>query len=428
MQVQKTSSTSTSAVVKVSLDSQELGTVKQHVLTKHFAKNVNVAGFRTGKAPLELLEKNVDQQRLASEVLEHAVNDYYVSAMQQENLRPVGDPNIELKSFSPFSELTFEVKVEVVGVVSLPNYKQVILRPHKVEVTDQDIEEVLKSLQHRMAEKTDVQRPSKIGDQVWIDFSATNESGQPVKGADGKDYPLVLGNKTFIPGFEENLIGANIKDEKKFTVNFPNDYGVAALRGKKANFTTLVKNIQEVLLPALDDKFASAAGPFKTLEELKTDIRRQLTAERQQQAKVNYENELIRQITENAEVEIPKKLVDDQVISMEKDEKRNLTYQGQTWKEHLEAEKQTEEEHRQSKRGEAEHRVKAGIVLSEISVTEKLEVTPEELEIRVQVLKGQYQDQAMQAELEKPENRRDIAARLLTEKTIAKLVEYNQSS
>jgi trigger factor len=164
------------------------------------------------------------------------------------------------------------------------------------------------------------------------------------------------------------------------------------------------------------------------LVELKSDIKTQLKAEREKEAQSQYENELIQKIVEKSAVEVPEALIEEQVERMEEEEKRNLVYRGQTWQEHLESEGVTEKEHRERQKPDAELRVKAGLVLSEIADQEQLTVEPEELEIRIQMLKGQYKDPAMQAELDKPENQQDIASRLLTEKTIAKLVEYSSKA
>jgi trigger factor len=174
----------------------------------------------------------------------------------------------------------------------------------------------------------------------------------------------------------------------------------------------------------LDDAFAASIGPFKTLAELKADIKKQLKAEKQQEADRAYDNDLLQKIAEKSTVAIPKALVDEEIARIEEEEKRNIVYRGQTWQEHLDAEKLTAEEHSEKQRPTAELRVKAGLVLGQIAEAEKITVSPEDLEVRVQLLKGQYPDEAMQAELDKPENRRDVLSRLLTEKTLEKLRSY----
>ncbi|MBX4199512.1 trigger factor, partial [Candidatus Saccharibacteria bacterium] len=385
---------------------------------------VKVPGFRAGKAPVEMVEKNANQQLLLDEFMDHALNDLLRKAVEGQKLRPVGQPEVTLKKFVPYTELEFEAKLDVLGEVTLPNYKIIKMAKPKVDISAKEVNDVISGLQKRLAERIDVDRPAKLGDEVWIDFAGTDKDGQPVAGADGKDYPLILGSNTFIPGFEDNLIGVKTGESKEFTLTFPKEYGIAALQGKKVTFKTDIKKVQELVEPKVDDEFAKKAGAFTTLKELKDDIKKQVKAEKQLQADRDYENELIKKITDKAKVDIPSALIDNQLVHMEEEEKRNLSYRGITWPEHLAQENVTEEQHRERHRSDAETRVKAGLVLSEISEKEKLDVTPEELEVRIQILKGQYQDPQMQAEIDKPENRQDIAARILTEKTIQKLTSY----
>lgn len=423
MQITRTDNSATNATLNVSLDSADLDRVKKHVLAHHFA-NVKVPGFRAGKAPAHLIEKNISQQAFLDELMDHAINEFYREAVETQKLRPIGAPDIKLKKFVPYTDMEFEATQDIVGKISLPNYKSIKMAKVKPSVSAKDVEDVLKSMQARAAERVEVARPAKMSDEVIIDFAGADLSGEPVAGADGKDYPLVLGSKTFIPGFEEKVVGIKVGDSKEFAVTFPADYGVPALQKKKVTFSVTAKKISELVEPKLDDDFASKSGSFKTLAELKADIKKQLQAEQEWQAEQKYQNDLIEKISEKAKVEIPKSLVEDQITRAEEQEKQDLAYRGQTWPEHLKAEGISEEQHRERQRPDAEKRVKAGLVLSEISEVEGIDVTQDEIEERLKILKGQYQDPTMQAELDKPENRRDIANRILTEKTIAKLVSY----
>ena len=395
---------------------------------KHLAHHVKIPGFREGKAPLSVVEKHVDQKTFQSEFLDEALNFLYTEAIRQNTIRPVAPPKVELKKFVPFSELEFTAEVEGVGQVILPDYKKIKVPLMPTAVGEKEVDEVLERLRLQAATKTEVSRAAKKDDEVWLDFKGHDAKGQPVNGADGKDYPLVLGSKTFIPGFEEEIIGLKAGDEKKFDNKFPSDYNVSALRSKKITFKANIKKVNEVKKPELDDKFAATVGPFKTLEELKNDIVKSLVNERTNQARRQQENEIVRKIAEQSTIKIPQVLIEENITELEEEEKRNLAYRGQTWQEHLDEEGITAEEHRERKRPAAEDRVKGGLVLSEVAELEGIKVTPEELEIRIQILKGQYQDKAMQAELDKPENRRDIEARLLTEKTLNRLVEFSETA
>jgi trigger factor len=404
-------------------DATDLAPIKRHVLT-HFTDQVKVPGFRAGKAPAELVEKHVNQQRFLDEFMEHALNDLFVKAVEENNIKPIGLPDVKLKKFVPYTELEFEATIDALGTVKLADYKNIKLAKPKVEATAKDVNDVIESLKNRLAERVDIDRPAKDGDEVNIDFEGKDENGDAVAGADGKDYPLILGSKSFIPGFEENIIGMKTGETKEFKVTFPKDYSVAALQSKKVTFKVTANKVQELVAPKLDDEFAKKAGGAGTLKDLKEDIKKQVKSEKEYQAEQSYQNQLVQTITDKSKLEVPKTLVDDQIARMEEQEKQNLLYRGISWQEHLDQEGITEEQHRERQRPDAESRVKGGLVLSEIAKEEGLDVSAEEVEMRMQILRGQYQDPQMLAELDKPDNRRDIESRILTEKTLQKLVGY----
>lgn len=427
MQTTTTYENDTKVKLTVTADIAELTTIKEHVLKSLASSQGNIPGFRKGKAPLNLIEKQLDPTVLQSEFLQHAVNDLFIEAIEKETIRTVSQPQVDVTKFVPFTALEFTAEVEVVGKVVLPDYKKIKVTKKSVTVTDKEVDEVVESLRSRAAERKEVTRAAKDSDEVTIDFSGIDtKTKEAIAGADGKEYPLVIGSNTFIPGFEPELIGLKTGEEKSFDIVFPKDYGQKSLQGKKVTFTVKVHKVQEMVLPKLDDAFAATVGPFKTVVELKEDIKKQLTSDKERTVEQEFENELVQKIAEKTQVTLPKVLIDDQIDRMEQEEKQNLMYRGQTWQEHLEAEGLSEEEHREKNRDQAELRVKAGLVLSEIAEAEKLQVTPEELEVQIQILKGQYQnDPNMMTEIDKPENRRDIANRILTQKTVTKLKEYS---
>lgn len=424
MQVTKSQVTPTTTKLVIEADQDLLESVRTQVLQR-LARSVKLQGFRQGKAPLNLVEKNIDQQQYQQEFIDAALNRMYSEALSQENVRPVAQPQVSIKKFVPFTTLEFEAEVESVGEVKLPDYTKIKLEKKPVEVTAKDVDAVLENLKIRMAEKNPVERASKDGDEVWIDFEGRDaKTDEPIKGGDGKDYPLVLGSNTFIPGFEPNLVGLKAGEDKEFTLTFPKDYNVKALQGRNVTFKATVTKVNEVSQPKVDDDFAAKVGPFKTAAEMRGDIKKQITAEREQQNDREYESDLLTKITEKAEVAVPKALVDEELTRLEREERQNVAYRGQTWQEHLDEEGVNDEEHREKNRPGAEMRVKAGLVLAEIAEKEKIDVSREELEMRIQLMKGQYQDAAMQAELDKPENQREIASRLMSEKTIERLVSF----
>ncbi len=428
MQAVKKNLSDTKIKLTLTADADTIATIKQQALD-HLAHDLKLPGFRAGKAPSALVEKNVNPATLQSEFLDRAMNDLYGRALDEHKVRAVSQPAVKITKFVPFETLEIEIEVEIIGDITLPDYKKIRIAKKPVKVTAADVTGVLEELTKRESDKKEVTRAAKLGDETVIDFRGTDaKTKEAISGADGNDYPLTLGSKSFIPGFEEQLVGLKAGEEKSFDIVFPKDYGSKALQSRKVTFAVTVKKVNESITPKIDDTFAAKVGPFKTVDELKTDIKKQLEIEKQQEADRLYADEVITQITDKAKVAIPEALLDEQIERLAKDQKQNLLYRGQTWQEFLDANGQTEEEYLKSLRPDAELRVKAGLVLAEIAQEEKVDLTADELTAQMEALKARYSDAKMQAELEKPEARREIASRIVSEKTIAKLVGYASAS
>jgi trigger factor len=425
MQVKVTNKTTTEAEVAIIATEAELIDIKKHVLG-HFKNEVKLPGFRAGNVPLELVEKNVDPNQFQTRFLDEAIDQLYKQAMQDKKLRIAGQPKVTLKKFVPFTALEFDVILPVIGKVKLADYKTIKVKKTEAKVLAKDVTDILENISTRMAEKKDVERAAKDGDQIWIDFAGVDTEGKAVKGADGKNYPLNLGSKTFIPGFEENLVGQKANDEKEFTLTFPKDYGVKTLAGSKVTFTVTVTKVQEVVKPKIDDEFAKSAGPFKDLASLKSDVKKQLLIEKEGKAEKDYESELIREVSKKSTVEMPDVLVEEQLDQMLAGERQNAIYRGATWEEYLEQQGTTEDKFKEQIKPAAKDRVKASIVLSEIAEKEDIQLTKEELDARLAELKAEHKDPQMLAELDKPEGQNNVASRILTEKTIKKILSYQK--
>ena len=425
MHVQKTNNSETEITLTITATAEDLEPIKLKVL-KVLARNVKVAGFRAGKVPLLVAEKNIDPTSLQTEFLDEAMTQLYAKATEIENVRPLTQPKVNVKKFVPFSTLEYEVITSILGPVKLGKYKGLKSDVSAKKVLETDIKNVIDNLLSRMSQRIAVERPSKTGDEVIIDFKAKDSKDEPISGGDGNDYPLILGSNAFIPGFEDNVSGMKAGEEKTFEVTFPKEYGVKALAGKKATFSVNVKTVNEMTKPEFNDEFAGTVGPFKTLKELETDIKTQLSHEAEQEALRIKQNDLVGQFVDDSKVAIPEVLIEQQIHFEMEDLRRNLSYRGQTYQEFLEAENTTEEKHKEDVLvPRATMQVKTAILLSEVAEVEGINVTPEELEIQMQVLKGQYTDLSMQEELEKDDARRDIASRILSQKVVSFIVEQS---
>lgn len=409
----------------VTLDAADLADVRPLTIAK-LSKDLKVAGFRAGKAPANVAEKNLDPNMLESQVIEDSVNKHMIDILEKEDLQPLDRPQVDVKEFVPKSSLVFEATVEVLPEVKLGNYKKLKVEKAKVTVTEAEIKEVLERMQVSMAEKKEVERAAKKGDEAWIDFDGVDEKGKAVAGASGKDYPLQLGSGTFIPGFEEGIVGKKPGQIFDLPLTFPADYHAKALAGAKVTFKVTIKGVKEVVQPALDDGFAAKAGPFKTLAELKTDIKKELLAQKEQSADNALKDSLIEQLVTASDVPVPESLVGDQIQQLERDMTQNLMYRGLTLDEYLAGEKLTHDEwHEKELKPAAVRRIQVGLVLAELSKAEKIEVSQAELESRLAAQLQQYTDPNLLARFDSPEGRRDIANRAMTEKTMDRLVELN---
>jgi len=410
----------------VSLGAEELKAAEQVALVK-LAKTVKIPGFRKGNVPASVVAKHVDQQVLAQETLENALSKGVADAYMKEDLQALDRPEVEVKKFVPGSELEFTAETDILPKVTLGDYKKLKAEKAKVSVAKKDVEEIIDRMRQGFAEKKTVERAAKNGDEATIDFVGKKD-GVAFDGGTGTDYPLTLGSNSFIPGFEEGIIGKKPGETFDLELTFPEDYHAADLKGANVTFTTTLKELKEVVLPKVDDEFAAKCGPFTSVEELETDIKRELTTQKEREAGEKLKDDLVNQLIEDATIPVPETLLKDQAASIERDMTQNLMYQGLTLEQYLENKgfKDKDDWMKREVNEAAEKRVKAALALAELSKIEKIEATNEELEEHVNLYKKQYANNPQMVEqFDKPEARRDIANRLLTEKTVDRLVELN---
>ncbi len=415
----------TSRHITVTLSADDIAIIKQKTLTR-LAKKVKAAGFRPGKVPAHIAEKQLDANTLNAEILEDAVNASLLDILDEAKITPLDQPKVDVKKFVPGQELEFVATLEVIPDIKLGDYKKLKATKEKIEVTPKDINEVIDRMARGMATKSDVTRAAKAGDEMNIDFMGTDEDGKEVAGASGKSYPLALGSDTFIPGFEAGLLGKKAGDKVDLKLTFPKDYHHKPLAGAKVNFAVTVNSVKAVELPKIDDAFAAKCGPFKTLSDLKADVTRELTSQKEREASDKLKDSLVEQLVKASDIPVPEVLVNDQMQSIERDFVQNLMYRGLTLDSYLDQQKLTKEQWQSKElRDQATRRVQVGLALSELAKVENIDVTADELNARLAEIMDYYKDPSMRGQFDTPEARRDIANRVLTEKTLARLVELN---
>ncbi len=417
----------TKVKLTIALGATELADAEQ-VALKKLARDIKVPGFRKGKVPANVAAKHVDQNTLMQQTLDDALSKAVAESFIAEDIQALERPAVEVTKFVPRQDLEFTAEAEVLPKIKLGDYKKLKVDQEKPSVTAADVQEIIERMQEGMSEKREVKRAAKSGDEVIIDFVGKKDD-VPFEGGTAKGYALKLGSNSFIPGFEEGIVGKKPGETFDLPLMFPKTYHVADLAGAKVVFTTTLQSVHELAPPKADDDFAKKADKrFATLKELKADIKRELLAQKEREAAEKLKDELVGKLIDVSDIPVPQVLLDDQARSIEQDMTQNLMYQSITLEQYLTNKGFADREEWVKKEVEpaAEKRVQAGLALSQLSKELKVEATSDELAEHINLYKQQYANNPeMLKRFDEPEAQRDIANRLLTEKTVNQLVALN---
>lgn len=417
----------TKVELTISLGSEELSAAEQVALTK-MASDLKVPGFRKGKVPVSVAAKHVNPAALQEQTLDNALSKAVAEAFMAEKIQALDRPAVDVKKFVPGQELEFTAEVEIIPPVKLGNYKKLKAKRQAVKVEDKEVEEIITRMRENFTEKTEVKRAAKEGDEAVIDFTGKKDD-VPFDGGAAKDFALKLGSGQFIPGFEEGVVGHKAGETFDLKLTFPKDYHAKELAGADVVFTVTLHKVNELSLPEVNDEFAAKCGPFTSADELKADIKREITAQKEREADEKLKDDLVGELAEASKVALPELLIDDQIRSIEQDLMQNLMYRGLTLDSYLQTQKFTDKDDWRAKeaRPAAEKRVKAGLVLAELSKELGVEVSHEELSTQIETMKQQYgKDPKIAERFNDPNVHRDIANRIITDKTVEKLIELNK--
>lgn len=419
----------TKVALKIVLGTEELEAAYQSALVA-IGRDLKVPGFRKGKVPARVVAKHADPAHLQQQTVENAISRAVAEAFMAENLQVLERPAVEVTAFTPGENLEFTAEADIIPQVTLGDHTALKARPAVVTVDDSEVEEVIEHMRTNLATSVAVERPAQTGDEVVIDFVGKKDD-VAFDGGTGQDYRLVLGSGQFIPGFEEGVVGHEVGQTFDLSLRFPDEYHASDLAGQDVVFTTTIKAINERQLPERDQAFAAKCGPFESMEELTDDIRRQLTEQKQREADEKVKDDLVAELVEASTVPVPDVLVRDQERSIEQDFVRNLTYRGLTLDQYLGTQQFADKQAwlEAEVRPTALKRVQAGLVLAELAKLLKVEASTDELDERLAQLRQQYgSDTQAQQQLATPEVRRDLANRMITEKTVDRLVAINIGS
>lgn len=347
-----------------------------------FKKNVSIKGFRTGKVPEALLKKQISKEAIYDRAVEGVANEALVEAVKEHNLELVARPTLDYKDASDES-VTLVINCVVSPEVTLGEYKGLDIHKDEVNVTDEDVEAELSKVQDRFADWVlrEEGQPAEDGDQVTIDFVGKKD-GEPFEGGSGENYPLELGSNTFIPGFEEQLVGVKTDDVKDVTVTFPEDYQAADLAGKEAVFTVTVHDIKYKDRPEVNDELIAQLKRegVETVEKFKEVTKEDLTKERERAADEKFTNDLMETISDNATVEIPAVMIENEVDNLYRDFTNRMQQSGFTAEQYFAATGQTEADLKATMRPDAQRRVKGSLVLDAVIKVENIKISDEDVE------------------------------------------------
>ncbi len=358
---------------------------------KKVVKKVQIPGFRKGKIPRSLFEKRFGVESLYADALDILLPEAYAKAVEETGIEPVDRPEIDVEQIEKGKSLIFTAKVTVKPEVTLGQYKGLEVEKLDDTVTDEDVEQELKRLQERHAELV-VKEEGTVenGDTVVIDFEGFVD-GEPFEGGKAENYSLVVGSGTFIPGFEEQLIGMAAGEEKDIEVTFPEEYHAEQLAGKPAVFKIKLHEIKTKQLPALDDEFAKDVDEeVETLDALKEKIKERLTNEKKEEAEAALRDAVVQKATENAQMDIPEVMVKNETDRMIREFEQRLQMQGLNLDLYYQFSGQDEAALREQMKEEAEKRVRVTLTLEAIVKAENIDVTEEEVEKELQEMASLY--------------------------------------
>lgn len=391
---------------------------------KQNAKKFKVPGFRNGMVPRAVVEKTYGEAVLYEYVIENTVDDAYRTAVIENQLEIVSRPELDIKQIGKDKDFIFVVKVCVKPEAKVTDYKGIEVKKVSTRVTKKEVEEELERVREKNARIVTVEdRELKEGDISVIDFEGFVD-GVAFEGGKGENFELTIGSGQFIPGFEDQMVGMKINEERDVNVKFPEEYHAENLAGKDATFKVKLHEIKEKILPELDDEFAKDVSEFDTLEDYKKELNKKVKERKENQAKAEKEQEAIEKFIEKVEVVIPEGMIDEEVEKMVEEMNANLSYQGLNIDQYLQYMGISLEDYKKEMRGQAEKRIKLNLGLEAIAKEEKVEVSDEEIDAKIKELSAQY-GAGDEESLLKNENARNYMRQELTHEKTMKIVTDN---
>ncbi|WP_304098453.1 trigger factor [Phascolarctobacterium succinatutens] len=358
---------------------------------KKIADQANIPGFRKGKAPRAIIEMHYGKEAVKQEAFEIVANKAYSEALDQEKLIPVSDPKVEESTFEEGKDMELTIKVTLKPEPELGEYKGLHVEKKEVEVTDEQVDAQIKDMMGRDAKMVVAEEGAVIekGDFAIIDFAGTVD-GEPFSGGEGKGYPLEVGSNSFIPGFEDQLVGLSKGDSTDVEVTFPEDYFVKDLAGKEAIFKVNIQDVKRKELPELNDEYVASKTDFKTVEELRANYKERMQKAAEANAKAEYEHELIDLAVANAKFSVPEIMIEDKISQMVEEMKMSLESRKMSLDMYMQYTGLDMAKIRENQRPVAEENVKTDLVLDAIAKAEDIQVDMADVDAEIAAISAQH--------------------------------------
>jgi trigger factor len=407
----------------VEISVEELGKFLEKA-AQRISLTKNIAGFRSGKASYEVIKQRFGETAIYQEALDPVIQETLMSAVLQEKLEIVGQPQVDIEKLAAGNPIIYKATVSLLPKVKIENYKNIKTRPKKIDVGEEDIEKTLSQLQKMRAKESVCDKAIEVGDKAVVDFFIYLDK-VPIESGQHRDYPIYLGEKFFVPGFEENLFGMKKGEEKEFELKFPKNYFQKNIAGKLAEVKVKVKEVYKVEKPKIDDEFAKAIN-FENMGKLREQIKENISQEEKFKDEQRMEMEIFDQIIKESDFdELPQILIDGELDKMISELKHNISQQGMEFEDYLSNLKTTIDDLKKNFLPQAEKRLKISLVLREIAFREKIEPSEEEIKKELDKVLNQYSDEEAKKNIQSEGYRNYLRYVLTNQKVIAKLKEWN---
>ena len=386
------------------------------------AKYFNIPGFRKGKAPMNIVERYYGDEIFYEDTFNEVAQEALEEAVEENKLEVVSRPDIDVSQIGKGQDLVFTAIFQTKPEAKLGKYKGIEIKKIEYNVEDKDVEHELEHMQEHNSRLISIEdRPVEDGDTTIIDFNGFVD-GKEFEGGKAENYELVIGSKTFIPGFEDQIIGMKIDEEKDINVKFPEEYFSKELAGKDATFKVKLHEIKKKELPKLDDEFAKDVSEFDTLDELKKSIRERLEEEAKQKEKYETEEAVVKAVTEKIEVDVPSGMIETETENMLKDIETRLSYQGLKLEQYLQMLNKTEDEMKKEYEPQALEAVKTRLMIEAVIKAEKIEANIEEVDEKIKEMAKNYGKENDEQFIQNENVRKYIEEGIKSEKAIDFLV------